>query len=358
MKGLILHDFLHTVGGAERVLECISRLVEPDFDLLAVGFDQEILEQLNLKQVKALLPFNINESQKRRIAPGIQYLVSKLSFEIPVITSSYSFVHLVQSPAQLTYCHSPMRQIWSGYTEYSNSKSLIQNTALKILSKRMQVLDRTGAIRRPNFIASSQVVAARIQEYYGFEPLAVVSPPVSDELFTFEIKDDKDYWVWCGRIIEPYKKVGALVEIFNSLNERLVVIGDGPDRARIESKANSNISFVGFKGAREFSELISGAKGLIYPSHEDFGMMPMESLALGTPVIVSNLSGVFKLLESNPYCIGIDNLDQKSLVQAMHQLLKFSYSRQSIRDSVVAHTENHFANSFKQIWRDVASSGK
>jgi glycosyltransferase involved in cell wall biosynthesis len=184
--------------------------------------------------------------------------------------------------------------------------------------------------------------------------MAVVNPPVKDELFNFDIEDDKDYWVWCGRIVEPYKKVDSLVEIFNSLSERLVVIGDGPDRARIESKANSNISFVGFKKTQELSELLSGAKGLIYPSHEDFGMMPMEALALGTPVIISNFSGAFQLLRDNRYSIGIETLDKKSLVQAMTQLSEFSCSRKNIRDSMSSHTENHFANSFKQIWQEVA----
>lgn len=353
MTGYVIHDFIHTVGGAERVVECISRKVEPDFEILALGFDQEILESLQLKNAKALLQINISESLKRQLAPLIQQLVSRIKFDVPIITSTYSFAHLVSSPIQLNYCHSPMRQLWSGYHEYSRSQSLLQNLGLKLFSKRMQALDRAGAKRSPNFISSSRIVASRIKKYYGLDSLAVINPPISEKLFNFKIEQDKDYWVWCGRIIEPYKKVSALVEIFNSLNERLVIIGDGPDRKNIELRANSNITFVGYKNTEEFSEIISGAKGLIYPSHEDYGMMPMEALALGTSVIISQSSGVLELLRNNPNCAVINSLDRKSLIHAMNQVSLDSSARVDIRKSVSIYTEDQFAKSFTDVWLDI-----
>lgn len=145
-----------------------------------------------------------------------------------------------------------------------------------------------GAVKRPDlWVANSDLVARRINKYWNIpmERIVIVYPPVPTDEYDPDEEETGDYYLYLGRLDE-HKKVGEVVRAFNERGDRLVIAGKGPMKAELERAANENVEFAGFVSEAEKRRLYSGAKALIYPAqNEDFGMVPIEAMAAGTPVI-------------------------------------------------------------------------
>jgi glycosyltransferase involved in cell wall biosynthesis len=236
----------------------------------------------------------------RKMLPLMPFAIEQfdLSGYDLVISSTYCVAKgVLTGPTQVhvSYCHSPMRYAWDHYHEYLREMNL--EHGLKGLFAQWQLHKiRTWDVRSSNmvdkFVANSQFVAKRIAKYYQ-RPSVVVNPPIDTGLFQFE-PNKEDYYVTAGRFV-PFKRLDLVAEAFSTMpDKKLFILGDGPEMSKIKSKSGENVVFTGFLPPEQVRHYLSKAKAFIFPSEEDFGIIPVEAQACGTPVIAYGRGGALE----------------------------------------------------------------
>ena len=207
-----------------------------------------------------------------------------------LITSSYAFVHGLRTEndaPQLCYCYSPLRFAWSMTGDYAEDVpgGHIGGKAIRGLAAFMREADRRAARRVTTYVAESRWVAAQLARNYGVSS-RVIWPPVDCERFSPPDEGGyDDYFLFYGRLIEPYKRPTLAVEAFRGAGRRLVVAGDGPAMADLRKRAPANVEFVGRLQDAELIPLIQRSAAVVFPSRDDFGLVPVETMACGRPVL-------------------------------------------------------------------------
>ncbi|NNF15699.1 MAG: glycosyltransferase family 4 protein [Gammaproteobacteria bacterium] len=303
MKVAIVHDWCVVYGGAERVLEHIIDCY-PDADIFS------LIDYVPEDQRHFLRGKKPQTSFLQRI-PFVEKIYRKLLFLMPfaieqfdlsdydlVISSSYCVAKgVLTGPNQVhvSYCHSPMRYAWDHYHEYLRETGL-EHGPLSWFARWQLHRIRTWDVRSSNtvdrFVANSRFVQARIDKFYRRES-NVVCPPVETGLFT-PVENKEDFYVAAGRFV-PFKRLDLAVDAFTSMpDKRLIMIGDGPEMAKLRKKAGPNVEFIGFQPPEVMHDYLSRAKAFIFPSEEDFGIVPVEAQACGTPVIAFGSGGALE----------------------------------------------------------------
>jgi glycosyltransferase involved in cell wall biosynthesis len=187
-----------------------------------------------------------------------------------------------------------MRYLWDQYHVYRAGAGPVTRAVMPFLAHSLRQWDVTSAARVDRFVANSSHVAARINKYWRRDA-TVVHPPVAvDEFAAGEAREPGDYYLWAGELVS-YKRPDIVIEAFNRLGHRLVVIG-GPDKARraLQRKAKSNIEFLGKVPFATLKAHMAQCKALVFPGEEDFGMVPVEVMASGRPVIAYGQGGALE----------------------------------------------------------------
>jgi glycosyltransferase involved in cell wall biosynthesis len=165
--------------------------------------------------------------------------------------------------------------------------------ALRLLGETLRMTDRSASRREDVVVVPSERTGSLIKATYGISPHSVVPPPVGNEVFQRPLLDPEDYFVWCGRIVEPVKRLQLLLAAFARCpGRRLVIVGDGRDRVRLERTAPPNVTFAGWLKGHKLWDTMARANALLLPSMEDFGMVGAEALATGVPVFSTRQAGV------------------------------------------------------------------
>lgn len=334
MKTAIIHDWLYTYAGAERVLEQLLS-IWPQADVFT------LIDRLPSSERKCLLgnskvytSFLQNwplVSRNHRVwLPFFPLAIEQfdLSDYDFVVSSSYAVAKGVMAgPLQkhLCYCHSPMRYAWDLQAQYLNESGLdrgLKGCLARAILHYIRVWDTASSPRVDRFVANSMFVKERIRRCYGRDA-DVVHPPVDTEFFQPATERD-DFYVTTSRMV-PYKKVDLVVEAFSNMpDRRLVVIGDGPGMQHIKKIAGPNIELMGFQSRNVLRDKLQKAKAFIFAAEEDFGIAPVEAQACGTPVIAFGKGGVRDSVmplgtTSEPTGIFFDRQDCKSVCEAVHQ---------------------------------------
>ncbi len=299
----IVHDWLVTYAGAERVLEQILRCY-PEADLFSlVDFLPEggrgfILDKPVTTSFVQGLPFA--RKKYRAYLPFMPLAVEQfdLSGYDLVISSSHAVAKgVLTGPDQLhlSYMHSPIRYAWDLQHQYLRESGLdrgLKGWMAKAILHYIRLWDTRTANGVDGFISNSHFVARRILKVYRRES-TVIYPPV--DVADFPLRREKeDFYVTASRMV-PYKKVDLIVEAFSSLPEkRLVVIGDGPDFAKVRAKARPNVELLGFASADVLRDHLQRARAFVFAAEEDFGIAPLEAQACGTPVIAYGRGGALE----------------------------------------------------------------
>jgi len=301
VKVAIVHEWFTTWAGSENVVEQILACF-PDADLFAlVDFLPESdRSRIAGKHVNTTflqnLPFA--RTRYRSYLPLMPFAVERFDmagYDL-VISSSHAVAKGVRvAPKQLhiTYVHSPMRYAWDLQDQYLRESGLdrgIKGFLAKQMLRWLRNWDRRTAQRVDHFVANSRYIAARVRNAYGREA-ETIYPPVDVETFCLGGQRG-DYYVAASRLV-PYKKVDIIVEAFALMPEkRLVVIGDGPSLPKVRAKAGGNVTFLGHLGRDELVRHLQTARALVFAAEEDFGILPVEAQACGTPVIAFGRGGV------------------------------------------------------------------
>jgi glycosyltransferase involved in cell wall biosynthesis len=283
---------METFGGAERVTAEMAR-VFPRAPVVAILGRRSVAARMGVEdRFKTVLPARRNLLRRyRMLAPAFGPLVDRVRLppvEV-VLSSSYAFAHRFRAKggsARVCYCHSPLRFAWSmtgGYRAL-HARSPVSRRAFDLFARAMRASDRRSAQRVDRYLTQSPFVAEQIARFYG-RPAEVIGAPVDCDLFHPGDSPPDDYFLFCGRLIEPYKRASVVVETFRRLGARLVVAGDGPALPALAASTPRNIEFLGHVGDADLVPLMQRCAALIFPSRDDFGLIPVEVMACGRPVL-------------------------------------------------------------------------
>jgi glycosyltransferase involved in cell wall biosynthesis len=292
----IVHDWLPEVGGAERVLGEILQLL-PQAHLYSLVDFLPDSERAFLRGKKVRTSFLQGLPGARRFYRSYLPLMPLAieHFDLAgydlVLSSSYAVAKgVITGPDQLhlCYCHSPPRYAWDLQEVYLRQSQ--RSTGIKgFLARALLHYIRMWDCRTPNgvdaFAANSRFIQRRIWKVYRRRSRLIYPPVQMGEEEGSQSDKPRTHYLSLGRLV-PYKRVDLLVETFRQYpNRQLQVIGDGPERGRLQKNLPPNVRFLGRQPQRFVAEALRGAKALLFPAEEDFGLVPVEAQAAGTPVI-------------------------------------------------------------------------
>lgn len=306
MKVAIIHYWFITRRGGEKVAESILKLY-PNADIYTLFYDKDkygdYLNGHNVYSSKYNTPFFRRHYQK--IFPlypsAIKSLKLRTNYDLIISSESgpAKGVEILNNSKHICYIHSPMRYCW-GYThEYLNSINPILRPLANFFFKRLKKWDKSTIDNVDLYIANSVNVAKRVEKFYKRDA-KVIYPPIESALFRkpLSLNKEKDFFLSFGAIT-PYKKIDLLVDCFNENGEKLIVIGNGSEKDKLIKKSNKNIIFKGFLEEPELEYYIQKSKALIFPGEEDFGMIPLEVMSYGIPVIAFKKGGALETVVDN-----------------------------------------------------------
>ncbi len=300
MKTAIIHEWLVNYAGSERVLEQILKLY-PEADLFCQVDSLEDNERDFILDKKAKTSFIQNlpyaKQKYRNYLPLMPLAVSRfdLSDYDVIISNSHSVAKGVKkrrNQLQICYCHSPMRYVWDLQDQYLKEAGLdmgLKGAVVKHILGRIREWDYKTAQQVDHFIANSHYIKDRIKRSYGRDS-TVIYPPVDVNAFKLHEKKD-NYFLAASRMVS-YKNMDMIVAAFSENGLPLVVIGDGPDLEKVKSRAKKNIEFLGYQESDALVGFMQKARAFVFAAEEDFGIVPVEAQACGTPVIAYGKGGV------------------------------------------------------------------
>ena len=302
MKIALVHHWLPKMRGGERVLEAMCEMF-PDSDIFTLVMTKsEISETIKKHKITTSfiqkMPFG--EKKYQFYLPLMPIAVEQFDLrEYDIVISSDASVMkgVITRPDTLhiSYCHSPIRYAWDLYHEYLNSTGLgyIKRKLMPIVMNYIRNWDSNASQRVDYFISNSRHTANRIKKYYRRSSV-VIYPPVDVDQFKKGI-EKSDYYLFLGQLT-PYKGAELAVETFNNLEKKLIVIGSGERLSAVKKLAGDNVKVMGDCSRKEIIDFLSKARALIYPCEEDFGIVPVEAQASGTPVIAYGRGGALETI--------------------------------------------------------------
>ncbi|MGU8379398.1 glycosyltransferase [Clostridium perfringens] len=349
MKVALVHDWLPFMGGAERVLTNFLEIY-PDAPIYTTICNLDNLDGI-LKNADIRTSYLQKGKKKiknhRRLFPFMPTAIESFNLnEYDIVLSSSSSVAkaVITKPdtIHICYCHSPMRYGWEFSHEYAGKMVGRKGLKSKVLSyflTGIRIWDNVSSDRVDYFIANSENVAKRIWKHYRRESV-VIHPPVRCGLFN--ISDiDEEYFLIVSRLQE-YKRIDLAVEAFNKLGLPLVIIGDGPERDRLEKLANDNIKFLGRESDEVIKEYYSKCRAFIFPGEEDFGITPLEAQASGRPVIAYGKGGALETVIDGKTGLFFENQSVSNLVECIKRFETMTWDKNLIRNHAKGFDENIF----------------
>lgn len=298
MKVAIIHYWLVNWRGGEKVVESLLELY-PGADIYTHVYDKNLINDRFSSHNVYTTFINALPASKRiyqKYLPLMPFALEQLDlreYDLVISSESGPAKGVICAPEALhvCYCHSPMRYVWDMYHDYIKSAGLITRVLMRPLIHYLRIWDRLSADRVDYFIANSEFVSKRINKYYRRKS-TVIHPPVDISEFLYH-SDKSDYYLFLGQLT-PYKKADLVVDAFLENGKKLIVIGEGEQLKSLKSKETHNIQILGRLPWDDCKIYLQAAKALIFPGVEDFGMVPVESMASGTPVLAYAKGGALE----------------------------------------------------------------
>ena len=340
----VIHDWLTGMRGGEAVLEAILDL-EPDAEIFTLfHFPGSVSQQIEARPIHtSSLQRFATQDNYRKLLPLFPRAVREWDlggFDL-VISSSHAVAKGVDAKGRphLCYCHTPMRYIWDRFDDYFPRGA--QRMVMKLMAPRLRRWDVKTAQDVTAFVANSRFVRDRIQRYYGRDA-AVVHPFVGEEFLNAPLSEDRDDYHIVVSALVPYKKIDLAL----ATGRKVVVIGDGPLREELERRRPPNVELAGYVSRARIIERLSRARSLILPGIEDFGITPLEAMAVGTPVVALGAGGVLDSVVEGESGIFFGEPTVRSLVEALEQVESRQWDRAAIRARAAAFSRQRFHRQF------------
>lgn len=366
MKVALVHDWLTGMRGGEKCLEVFCDLY-PDAPIYTLvhrrgSVSERIERHPIMTSFIQRLPFG--KSRYQRYLPLYPCAIERFDlrgFDLVLSSSHAAAKGVVVHPGtfHVCYCHTPMRYVWLAFEEYFGSGRYRFPTSwmLPAVATWLRAWDVVTARRVDHFIANSHNVAARIRRYYG-RASSVVHPWVDTKAFT-PLPDEhgapvarEEYYLIISALV-PYKRVELAVEAVGRLGRRLIVVGSGTERKRLEHMAGPGVQFLGWLPFGRLLDLLRRARALLFPGAEDFGIVPLEAMACGTPVVAYGAGGALETIVDGKTGIFFAQQRVESLADAIRRLDEVDLSPVAARRRAEEFSREKFR---VQIAEEIASA--
>ena len=357
----LVHHWLVASRGGERVLEALAQLF-PSADLFTLVCDRsKIPNSLRSRHVRSSFLQHFPNATRwyRYYLPLFPLATSRMDltdYDL-IVSSDAATVKGVSGGGamHICYCHTPMRYVWSGYETYHRMAGTISRHALHAVRDRLCRWDYAAAQRVTLFVANSRNVQKRIADCYGRQS-QVIYPPVDTHRFepSIELMPEPDSFLVVSPLV-PYKRVDILVEAFNKCRRKLVVIGDGPERRKLESRAGPTVQFLGPQSDDEVVRAMQECAAFVFAGEEDFGIVMAEAQACGKPVIAFCRGGAAEIVDPGVSGLLFDEQSVDSLIDALDRFDRTSFDPAAIRASALRFSRERFLLEFSSL---VANRGQ
>ena len=354
----IIHDWLVTNAGAEKVLKAILEIF-PEADVFSlVDFlsneDRKNILKGKFAKTSFIQKLPFVKKNFRNYLPLFPKAIEGLDvsgYDL-IISSSWAVAKGVRknkNQLHICYCHTPIRYAWDLFEEYTSNltqpkKFLVQKTLKYIRKWDIQTLERVDF-----FVANSNFVRERIKRIYN-KDAKVIYPPVDVE--KFELYEKKgDFYLTASRLVS-YKKTKLIVKAFNKMPDKnLVVIGKGEEYQTIKKIAKPNIEILGYQKDEVLVDFMKRAKAFVYAAIEDFGIVPVEAMACGTPVVALNKGGTAETVINGITGILFENQTKEDIINAINSFEKQKFDFDVIRKEALKYDKNSFKKLFLEYVR-------
>jgi glycosyltransferase involved in cell wall biosynthesis len=370
----IAHDFLVQYGGAERVLEVLCEMF-PGAPVFSLFYDEQRTRGRFRAQEVRTSPLNRIPFAGPRIGHHHHLFFWSFpkaieSFDFSgfdmVFSSSASYSKGVRPPSHVPhvcYCYTPTRYLWEDIRKYVNGvlASTPATAVGETLFRVMRRWDRKAALRPTKLVAVSTYIAERIREVYGRVPDAVIFPPVDTVTYAPDggppRQPQDGYLLMVGRLL-PYKRFDLGIEACTRLGQPLKVAGVGRERDRLGAMAGPTVEFLGWVAEAELPRLYRGARALIFPQVEDFGLVAAEAVACGTPVIAYRGGGALDIVQEGRNGVFFDRQDADSLAAAIRRLDASRFQPRAVSETAQRFSRPRFEAEMLAVVRDVRSPAR
>lgn len=359
MKVALVHDWLTVVGGAERVLLEFHQLY-PDAPIFTAAYDPDAtLPEFKQADIRASFLQRALRGRESYAAlvPLMPLAFSRFdtrSFDL-LLVSSHTAAKGVQKhhrQRMVCYCHTPMRWAWDLYDFYMahRARGAARRLAATITLRGFARWDRRSARKVDQFIANSENVRRRIQHAYGRDA-RVVWPPVDGARFVRSDTRD-DYFLVVSRL-EDHKRVDLAVDAFTQLGWPLRIVGDGPQRASLQDRAGPTVTFLGRLDDSGLAASYAHARALVFPADEDAGIVPLEAMASGLPVLALERGGAVEVVRAGTSGAFFAEPTVESLVTALRRFHPESYDPGVIRAGALRYDRPEFRAAIARVVDEV-----
>jgi glycosyltransferase involved in cell wall biosynthesis len=319
----IVHYWLVSMRGGERVLERLLDLF-PGADVFTHVYDESRMSDTIRKANVSTTWIDKLPLSKRfyqyylPLMPMALEQLDLSAYDLVVSSESGPAKGVIVSPhaKHFCYCHSPMRYLWDHYHLYRKDANPLARAAMPMIYHRMRQWDMSSSARIDTIAANSHFIRSRVKKYWAREA-QVIHPPVDTRLFTPSLDIDEEY-LWVGQMV-PYKRPDLAVEAFNKTGLRLLMVGEGSMLKKLKAIAGPNIRFqerLNFDGLRQ---AYARARALIYTAEEDFGIVPVEAMASGRPVLAYGRGGVLDSVVEGETGLFFGRQDVDSLIDGLER---------------------------------------
>jgi glycosyltransferase involved in cell wall biosynthesis len=356
LKVALACDWLTGIGGAERVLLELHHLY-PEAPIYTSQYDPKGIDWFKNADVRTGWLQHIPSSLKKflPILRAIYFSQLNLNTYDLVISASGAEAKGIKTSSSTThvsYIHSPTHYYWSRYDDYIKNPGFgafnwLARLGLKVFVKPMRNWDKKAAQRPDYLIANSTHTKKMIKKYYNRDS-KVIFPPVDIDRFKNDNRQTRKGLVIAGRQT-PYKRIDLAVEACTNLNIPLTVIGDGPENKKIKAIAGKNITFIKRLNDKEIIKYFSNSKGFIFPGLDDFGIVAVEALSAGTPVIAYKAGGVLDYIKENKNGLFFSEQTKNSLTKALIKFNSMIFDHKKIQESAQMFGSKNFKDSISNF---------
>ncbi|MHA7971929.1 glycosyltransferase [Rhizobium sp. CAU 1783] len=324
MRVAIVHYWLVSMRGGEKVVEALCDMY-PNADIFTLVYDEtQVSEKIRRHRIIPSFLQRIPGAVKRyqSLLPLMPFALESFDlrgYDLIISSESGPAKGIIPPPhaVHVCYCHSPMRYLWDHYHAYRSHAGRTARFLMPILAPLLRSWDANSSLRVDRFVANSHHVAGRIDKYYR-RTATVVPPPVAVDEFA-PTNELEDFYLCAGQIV-PYKRIDLAVQAFTEMKRNLVVIGDGAkgDIDALKRMAGPTVRFLGRASFPVLKSKLARCRALIFPGEEDFGIVPVEAMASGRPVIAFGGGGALETVVHGHTGLLFDEQTVEALVDAVN----------------------------------------
>lgn len=355
---VLVHDWLTGMRGGEKVLEVFCELF-PRADIFTLlSYPEKISERIRTHPIQTSFLQRLPHAEKRyryylplfpRAIESFGVLTNRL-----VLSSSHAVakgIRVSSKSMHVSYVHTPMRYVWDMFNQYFDVRILghAKHALIRLAAAYLRRWDVRTSARVHHFIANSEHVKKRIHRCYKRDS-TVIHPPVNVERFRLSTVD-RGYHLIVSALV-PYKRVDLAIEVFNELRLPLKIVGAGPDLERLQRRAGTNITFEGWRTDEELARYYEGCTALLFPGEEDFGIVPVEAMACGKPVIAYGVGGATETVLDGVTGTFFDEQTSPALRKAIERNQAMEFDSKVIRARSMEFREEIFRNRILNFLED------